>query len=56
MANNSPSGIVVVGEMQTVTLSMGMTVVVIDRLIVWYVEMDAYLSGVNKLMHVHAGN
>lgn len=43
----------VVGEMHTVTLTIGIS---IDWLIDWYAEMDVYWSGVNKLMHVRAVN
>lgn len=50
MSHNSPSGIVVVGEMRTVTLSTGITgdVWVID----WLAEVYVYLSGVNKTTDV----
>lgn len=44
MSHNTTSGIVAVGEMLSVTLSMGIFVVVID----WYAETDVYLSCVNK--------
>lgn len=44
MSHNTPSGIVAVGEMLSVTLSTGILVVVID----WYAEIDVYLSCMNK--------
>lgn len=52
MSDDSPSGIVAVGEMHTVTLTMGILMVVIDG----FAEIDLCLICVNKLMHVCAVN
>lgn len=55
MSHNSPFGIVVVGEMRTVTLSSLISVVTFVSLI-GNTKVNVYLKGVNKCMDAHVAN